>query len=71
MPDSLVGTIRFIPCETVGESFFLPVVTPHKAEVKLKNKKVKLKNICNAIADKNFADGEYNLILNKNIFDLV
>ena len=71
MPDSLVGTIRFIPCETVGESFFLPVVTPHKAEVKLKNKKVKLKNMCIAIADKNFADGEYNLILNKNIFDLV
>lgn len=70
IPDSLQGVIRFIPCQTVGDSLFLPVFTPHEMEIKLNNKKVGLNNVCIAVADKSFADGEYNLILNKNIYDL-
>ena len=48
----------------------MPVFTPHGIEIKLKNKKIRLNNICIAVADKSFADGEYNLILNKNVYDI-
>lgn len=69
IPESLVGAIHFVPCKTVCESALLPAFVPCKAGLTLNKKQIKLENICIAVVDKSLSDGEYNLLLNKNITD--
>lgn len=67
VPDSLNKVIRFVPCKTVGRDSLMPVFTPDKVEIVNDEKGKVIKNVCIGITDKNFSDGQYSLLLNKNI----
>ncbi len=69
VPDSLNKIIRFIPCKTVTEDSLIPVFTPGRVEIMIDGKSKILRNVCIGIVNKSFSDGEYNLLLNKNILE--
>lgn len=68
-PDSLKGLIRLIPCKTVADTTLLPAFTPDEVTVKLDDGRVALTGFSVAITDKCLSDGEYNMLLNKAIYD--
>ncbi len=71
IPSSFAGKIRLIPCKTVGESALLPAFTPDKIDVTVNKQKKSSKNFSVAVVNKSLGSGEYNILLNKAIYDLV
>lgn len=71
IPDSLKGKIHFIPCKTVGESVLLPFFTPEKTEIEINKQKKTASNFSVAVVNKKLGDGEYNILLNTAIYDLM
>lgn len=69
VPESFVKILRFVPCKTVASDSLLPVFTPSKVEIIKEGRAVPLENICIGIVNKSLSDGEYNLLLNKNILE--
>ena len=70
IPESLKGKIRLIPCKTVGDSGFLPAFTPDSMNIKMNGEKFELKDFCVAITSSKIADGDYDILLNRAIYDL-
>ncbi len=71
VPDSLNGKIRFIPCHTINGENLLPVFTPDVLEIEIKGRKINcIKDFCVALVNKELC-GEYNILLNKAIYDLI
>ncbi len=71
IPDGLGGIIRLVPAFTVSENSLLPVFTPSKVTIFVNGKECEIKNVCIAVVNKKLLAGEYNLLLNKNIFEQV
>lgn len=69
IPESLIGKIRLIPCKTVGDATLLPSFTPDEIQIQLRKKKIKSVDFCVAISDNSLSDGEYNILLNKAIYE--
>lgn len=69
IPDTLVGKLHLVPCETVSGDSFLPAVIPEKVEIKSGNKKTDSLKFCLALSNKRLSDGEYNVILHSSIID--
>ena len=69
VPESFVKILRFVPCKTVTSDSLLPVFTPSRVEIIKEGKALLLENICIGIVNKSLSDGEYNLLLNKNILE--
>jgi stage II sporulation protein GA (sporulation sigma-E factor processing peptidase) len=69
VPESLNKVLRFVPCKTVSGDSLMPVFTPDKVEITVNGKVRQIKNVCIGIVNKSFADGEYSLLLNKNILE--
>lgn len=67
VPESLGTVIRYIPCKTVGENALLPAFTPKRVIVKWNGKETEVNNVCIAVTDKALSQGEYEILLNKNI----
>ncbi len=71
IPDSIKGKIRFIPCHTINGENLMPVFTPNVLVIEIKDKKINCsKDFSVAIVNKDLG-GEYNILLNKAIYDLV
>ena len=70
IPETLKGKIRFIPCQTVSDSSLLPAFTPDVISVKINEKKLDLKDFCVALINKNISDGDYDILLNRAIYDM-
>lgn len=71
IPDSIKGKIRFIPCHTINGGNLMPVFTPNVLVIEIKGKKINCsKDFSVAIVNKDLG-GEYNILLNKAIYDLV
>ena len=68
-PVSLRRVIRFVPCKTVSGDSLMPVFTPDKVEIHINGRKRQVKNICIGIVNRSLADGQYSLLLNKNILE--
>lgn len=71
MPDSLKGKVRLIPCRTVGDASLLPAFTPEKIEINMNKRMISSADFSVAVVNKSLGDGEYNILLNKAIYDLV
>lgn len=69
IPQSLVGKIHLVPCQTVGGDGFLPAVMPQGVTVKCGNKRAQAPRVCLALSSQRLSGGEYNLILHKAIFE--
>ncbi len=69
IPQSLMGKIHLVPCQTVGGDGFLPAVLPQAVTVKSGNKKSQSPRVCLALSNQRLSGGEYNLILHKTIFN--
>ena len=69
IPDSLVGKIHLVPCQTIEGEGFLPAVMPQSVTVKFGNKKTRAPRVCLALSGQRLSGGEYNLILHKAIFE--
>ncbi len=71
IPGSLKGKIRFIPCHTINGENLMPVFSPNILEIEIKEKTINCsKNFSVALVNKDLG-GEYNILLNKVIYDLV
>ena len=69
IPDSLLGYIHLVPCKTVGDSTLLPAFVPEKLEISFPENKLKLDNVCIALANVDFSQGEYSILLNKRVIE--
>ena len=69
IPDTLVGKLHLVPCQTISGDCFLPAVIPEKVEIKSGNKKTNSLKFCLALSNKKLSDGEYNVILHNSIID--
>ncbi len=65
IPESLKGKVHIIPCKTVGDDGLLWGFTPEKT---LLNGKA-IPEITVAVVNKKLSDGEYNILLNRNIME--
>lgn len=69
IPNSLLGFIHLVPCKTVGDSTLLPAFVPEKLEISFPENKLKLDNVCIALANVEFSQGEYSILLNKRVIE--
>ncbi len=69
IPDSLLGNIHLVPCKTVGDSTLLPAFVPEKVEISFPENKLELDNVCIALANVDFSQGEYSILLNKRVIE--
>lgn len=69
VPCSLVGIIHLVPCKTVGEAALLPAFVPDRVEIEIFKKKKEIKNVSIALADVDFSQGEYSVLLNKRVIE--
>lgn len=68
-PASLSRYFRLLPCGTVSGGGILPGIVPDKVFVRVRRKYTEMKNITLAITGEYLSSGEYNMLLNKNIYD--
>jgi hypothetical protein len=69
MPDSLRSVFRLLPCNTVNGGGLLPGFAPHRVSVGIGKKVCLIPKVVIALTTEKLADGEYDILLNKNIYD--
>ncbi len=67
IPESLVGKIHLVPCQTLSGDGFLPAVIPERVEIKAGNMRTDNIKFCLALSNKRLSDGEYNVILHSSV----
>lgn len=68
-PETIKSRFRLIPCNTVSGGGLLPGFTPHKVSVELKGRSCSVPSAVIALTSENLSDGEYDILLTKNIYD--